>query len=371
MSKFFNIVFLFFISFSALYSSEYKVSLLSSECPAGRIYAINDLEQVLFIPHDNSQLFLYDRKTGFIPVEDKSKITSAVMLNNATQVIGYGYPKGQYKGFYMGDKKPFIWSQEAGIQWLDIFDSKYAFLNDLNDLGQVIGNYTPAGLVDLTSTRPFIWENGTATDMGPGSEFAQSIENLGYHVMEIHLKSINNKGELVGYFGYGKLNTKSQNYVLVGYESFYCDGNIHIISLPIDVKSLPGEMKVNDRGSVMIVANPSPGLTKTYLWNLENGVKVIDDFYGAHLNNFDVILGQTITYGRIAIEKPLLWKNGEINSFEKLIGVDDIFRMAPKFSDTYDIEGLSEFRDMNNKGQITCQGYIWGDLYPCLLEPSE
>ena len=38
-------------------------------------------------------------------------------------------------------------------------------------------------------------------------------------------------------------------------------------------------------------------------------------------------------------------------------------------SDNYAIESLTSISDINNKGQIPCMGSIWGDQFPCLLEP--
>lgn len=354
MSKVFNIVFLCFISFSALYSSEYKALLLSPELSPGRILAINDHEQALIITKD-SKPFLYDKKTGLAFIETNCLHAHLYTLNNAGQILGLGYGPSD-------ESKPFIWSKDVGVQWLDIFGSKYISTTDLNDLGQIIGSYTPVG-EKPELVRPFTWKNGIATDMGPGSEFSKSIENLGYHVMEISLVSINNKGELAGYFSYGKFNAKTQKYILVGYESFYWNGNVHI--LPFKIRSLA--MKVNNCGSVMVVsADYSHFLTNTYLWNLKNGVKIIENFEGKVLNDSNLILGTKPQHSSY-----LLWKDEKISTFEKLLGVENINHLAPRFSDTYEIEGLSEFLDMNNKGQIICRGLIWGDLYPCLLEPID
>ncbi len=347
------------------FAEEYTLSLLGVESMTEAqcsVTAINDKGQVLgryeeCHPNNKSKIYIYDNKNGLILIDSKDQWIYPITMNNAGQVLGSG-----------GNDKPFVWSKVLGIRWLDIFNSTSVKANDLNDLGQIIGSYSPVG---SNTRKPFLWDYGVVTDMGPGSEFGQKIEALGYHVMEIQLMSINNKGEIAGYFAYGKFNEKKKKYVQVAKEAFFWDGDMHILQLPqnrnLVYRDEEASIKVNNLGTVMI-----PSDCSTYLWDLREGLRVIDNFIGLAFNDSNILLGRTKTmHEGVCFWTPSIWKDGAIIELTELLGVSDINQMSPLYSDNYGIENLSNFSDINNKGQIPCVGSIWGDSYPCLIEPAK
>ena len=204
------ILFYCFVSFST-FASEYTVSLLGlaltdAHC---QVAAINDKGQILGRhqenkPNSKRNIFIYDSKNGLTLIDLKENLYPQT-INNAGQVLGHG-------------NRPFIWSKTFGIRWLEVPNSTNVQAIGLNDLGQIIGSYLESG---SSIRRPFIWDYGVVTDMGPGSDFSQSIEALGYHVMDIRLLAINNRGELAGAFSYGKFNRKTNKYVVIGQENFF------------------------------------------------------------------------------------------------------------------------------------------------------
>ena len=87
----------------------------------------------------------------------------------------------------------------------------------------------------------------------------------------------------------GKYNAKQKRYVEIGKRLyFYWNGSINIIPLQTknDVFEKFLKMKLNNTGSVLLRNN-----YKTYLWNIENGLQEIPDFYGYDLNDSNVIIG--------------------------------------------------------------------------------
>lgn len=352
----------------AAQAAEYTVSLIGTETYANTQWeatGINDKGQIFGTCQVNlysqsvSTIFLFDKKSNinFIRDEDYGWIYP-VTVNNGSQIIGYG-------------QRPFIWSKALGFHSLDIFNSINLQLTDLNDLGQIIGSYyvdaygdpkiLPYPPVQSSEERPFLWDNGIAKDMGWGSEFAQQIEALGYHVMGITLMSINNKGELAGCFHFGKYNEKQQRFVSAGYRTFFWDGDIHEISLPTSLQYQPYRMQLNNRGVVLLRTD-----NESYLWSLEKGLQPLVGFNGDKLNDSSVVLGYK---NDISGGVPAIWREGNVTTIADLLGVENIYNMAPPYSDNYAIERLDSIVDLNNNGQIVCNGWLWGERHPCLLEP--
>lgn len=343
-----------FFSFLS-FASEYKISLPEIQIPQNAILeitSINDNGSFLgryMQRSSQNKIYIFDNKKGLSFIESENQSFYPITMNNIGQVLGNG-----------NNNKPFIWSKTLGIKWLDIFNSSDVKACCLNDLGQIIGSYQPIG--SNSEKRPFLWDYGTVIDMGPGSDFSKQLEILGWHVMEIQLTSINNKGELTGYFAFGKFNEKKKKYVVIGYECFYWDGELHIISLPEKMKQPPQVLKVNNSNSIMI----SYGNDRTYLWSLQEGSKIIENFIGFAFNDSTTLLGQSIINDKFCYA---IWKEGKIESLENLLGVSSIDQIAPLYSDNYAVESLRVILCINKKGQIPCLGLIWGDQYPCILDP--
>lgn len=331
---------------SIAFANDYTVAPLAIESLAiGQWYAseINNKGQILGYHYDNGifKLFIYDSKTGINTfIDAKGQYLRPLKINNAGQVLGCDH-----------NQKPFIWSKVLGIRWLEIPNSINVSAVDLNDLGQIIGSYFSQG---SNTWRPYLWDYGVVTDMGIGSEFSQAIEALGYHVMSIELSSVNNKGELAGNFAFGKFNEKTKKYIVEGYKAFFWNGDLNILPLPNDFQPT---IKINNHGIAMINSD------HCYIWDIDNGLRPILDFQGRALNDSLTVFGYSSNGA------PGLWKNNCIYPLADLLGISDISNMAPYLSDSYDLERIDSFNSLNNKGQIPCVGYIWGDPYPCLLEP--
>jgi hypothetical protein len=171
--------------------------------------------------------------------------------------------------------------------------------------------------------------------MSENSDFAKQFENLGFHIMDIKLKAINNKGELAGYFEFGKYNEKKKSFVRAGYKTFFWDGNPHILPLNSD-SDYPEVVKLNYNGVVLVRDNTwnrlnNQNIQTTYLWDIENGIRIIDDFYGYNLNDSSTVLGfqKKYTYCRDYVEIPAIWKDGYCITLSELLGVSDIHEIAP------------------------------------------
>lgn len=365
------VYFAFFTALS-LYSEEYKLTSTGAELIIDQydidwnIDGITDNSKMFgkIWKSENHQrksdeIFTFDQKNGFI-FFGQSAICSLV-ANNVGQLVGYGYFNK------IGEWKIFIWSKALGFHFLDIKGFDVNNNLKLNDLSQVIG-FTSTWNGEYYLDKSFIWDNGVITKIEPDTEFAYQFESLGFHVMSIRLMGLNNKGELIGYIGHGKFNEKQKKYVLTGYQAFFWDGDIHLISLPKNIKFPLEKMIVNHKGTVLLNT-----YNETYLWDRETGVKLIPNFKGYAMNDNEIIIG---TIGNPPCEGnedsiPAIWKDEKIIRVAQLLGVDDVKNLAPAFSDNYAIEAIKEVHGLNNKAQMTCKGLIWGKWYPFILEPSK
>ncbi len=301
------------------------------------------------------RIYIFNEKSGFTDIETPYFFQKCAM-NNAGQLIG------------TKDNKLFIWSKTLGERSLDIDSAPNGPLV-FNDLGQLIGDYknTYNGKVWLYSS--FIWDNGILTIVDSESEFAKQFEPLGYHVMGIRLMAINNRGELAGHISYGKYHEKQKKYVVTGNLAFFWNGEIHTLPLPLKEAHEIKKMAINNQSNVLIKTDH-----ETYLWNLQDGLKLIPNFIGDAINDNNTIVGFIGDNGNLSDESdipvtPAIWDNGKIIKIADLLGVEDCNNMAPSFSDAYAVEAISRITSINNKGQMVCKGLIWGNWYPCVLEP--
>lgn len=335
----------FLLVFSHVSALEYELALPEIDGYANYRYepvSMNDKGQVIgyAYPLDGqSHIFIFDEKKGTQEIE--CNYGNPIAINNAQQVLGSGSNSGVCG-------KPFLWAKTFGFRWIE----QNAQLVDFNDFGQVIGTYTKDG-----QQGSFLWDYGVTTDMGPNSEFAQQFTSQGYHVIGVHLKAINNKGELVGYFGYGEFNKKKGKYVLVGYKTFFWNGELTI--LPFD--GAPALMDLNIHGQVLV----QTGQGGCFLWKPDGEVEEIPEFWGIALNDKSSVLGH-LTENWC----PALYKEGSVSTIAELLGVDDIAKLSKRYSDNYEFEKITKIVALNNKDQILCVGEIWGDQYPCILSPK-
>ncbi len=145
--------------------------------------------------------------------------------------------------------------------------------------------------------------------------------------------------------------------------SFYpVNGYIIPVSLPLSFPEHQLIIKLNNNGFVLIV-HPYDN-TKSYIWNKKDGLKILPDFEGKAINDFNAVLG----YHSV-------WFDDRPITFSELLGVNDINNIAPPYSDTYSVERIGTGREsvleINNIGQIFCMGWVWGMWHPCVLNPIE
>ena len=348
------------INYQYVYISDQKkgLSIFSEDNISGKVKKNLDKVDKTTDFDDDDDYHDYDDDTSDKEVKFTPCLNSYeghLIFNNNNQMLVKGYWGAAC-----------LWNPVSGLQSINVFNNSDVQTIDLNDSGQVIGGYQKTyGRGDL---RPFFWDNGVATDMGPGSEFTQKFEAVGYHVMDIKLTSLNNKGEITGHFTVGKYNAKQNRYVEIGKRLyFYWNGSINII--PLQTKRDNLEMKLNNTGSVLINIG-----YKTYLWNIENGLQEIPDFYGYDFNDSNVILGKLYDYDYHNDEErvyPVIWKKGSFTKISELLNKKDLSDLAPAYSDSFDVEEIKEISGINNKGQIVAMGLVWGEWHPCIIEPIE
>lgn len=371
-----------------IYSAEYTISSIGAELLSnehhdprngdqwnveginneGKIIGEKRITNTLTV-QGRSEIFIFDPKNGLSFFEKSinnsipPRYIHKLKLNNLGQFVGYGYFEniGQYKAF--------IWTKSLGFHFIEIKNLDVNNTLGFNDLGQIIW-YSSFWNGEHYIDKSFIWNNGVMTEIGADTEFAKQFEKLGFHVIGIRLVGINNKGELVGYFSQGKYNELQKRYIFAGYKHFYWNGDIHLISLPKNMMSPLKEMIVNDQGQVLINA-----YKETYIWDSQNKLRLIPNFHGEAINNQGIVLGtvENSLYGQKAATDdksiPAIWKEGKITELKTLLDVDDLTDLAPAFADDYSVEAIREIKGLNNKGQITCKGLVWGRWYPFILEP--
>ena len=199
----------------------------------------------------------------------------------------------------------------------------------MNDVGQIVGRYRIKESDSIE--RPFLYSNGVASDMGTQSDLALQLENLGFHVIDIELTSINNRGEITGSFEYGKFNAMKKKFVKIGCLPFFWNGTAHVLPFSKPFQSNVG-VKLNNKGICLISTDE-----ETYLWDIESGLKQIQNFDGRLINDSSLIYGQLRVYNASGTDWkwiPAIWKNDKIVSIAELLDVSAINQMVPKFSDS-------------------------------------
>lgn len=337
----------------------YQISVVD-EILHGEATCINDKGQIagrLFSDNfSRSNSFIYDRTIGmnFIEVDAPRKIM------NSLNTIGYRdawIDLKPYKTFFNGEKFS---------------------CTDLNEMGQIIGSYSPIGTSNNGTSmvdRPFIWDHGIISDIGINSAFANQLDvrlaKLGLCLNGLGLIAINNKGELVGHCWTKKFHVKKKEYVHANGYMFFWDGDFYLDNIPGNCGGKT--VKLNNNGVVLITTYNDD----TYLWDItRHSFQLIPSFVGVDINDSCVVLGYkdepretNRSSPRSYAGVPAIWENGEFTTIAELLGVEAADRISSQYTDDYTIECLHKFVGINNRRQILCHGTIWGDVYPCILEP--
>ena len=109
----------------------------------------------------------------------------------------------------------------------------------------------------------------------------------------------------------------------------------------------------------------------TSLWDIEKGLQPLLDFNGIDFNDESTVLGFIKRHlcCREYREIPAIWKDGRCFTIAELLGIESIDSISTPYSDNYSIERIISAVAINNKGQIVCEGWMWGEKQPCILEP--
>lgn len=215
--------------------------------------------------------FLYDGSTYSEFNYPGANGTELRGINNLGHLLGT-YATDEESGAFIFD----------GVTYttFDIPDSMM-FPTDLNDLGQVVGQYldaTPGGY--SINSHGFLWQDGTLTTIdldGVAATWISGINNLGQYVGGYRLG---------GYISYGFLSS---------------NGSITAVSAPGETSSLAA---INSSGSVLANSSKSPLTPHAALTYVDagNGFELIEfpaptDLFGyslaagADLNDFGLVVG--------------------------------------------------------------------------------
>ena len=124
---------------------------------------LNDLDQVAGWSRDENgaqHSFLWSLEEGVTEIWSESRYTKALGVNNLGQVVGrMAYEDNP------SQVGPVLWSQEEGLTILPGPDPWFAEAQDINDLGQIVGDF----ISYQTGTRNlFTWSSsGDFQDLGP------------------------------------------------------------------------------------------------------------------------------------------------------------------------------------------------------------
>lgn len=164
--------------------------------------------------------------------------SEARAINESNTVVGWSHSAG-------GVIRPFVWDDANGMVELPA-NAGPSEANDVNDLDQIVGFSQTS---DTARPRAFLWENGTATDLGPYSGAGTSAHG------------INDGGRIVGRTIHSS-----------AYDGFRYD-NGKFQWLPQFDSHTTLAYRVNQSGNIVGFSNAGPGDRKAVLW-LNGGTSI-------------------------------------------------------------------------------------------------
>jgi probable HAF family extracellular repeat protein len=255
---------------------------------------------------------------GALP--DKGKPYSTTWqqcINNAGVVAAYANadPMSLFFNGFIGDS-PFI-SNNGTITLLpELPDAIGTTPEHINNNGQVVGRYTPAGAYN----QPVLWNQGVIQVLPvlPGDNRGNAL-------------TINDRGQAAGY----SANTTAGTRLAVVWDK----GTISVLT------PLPGgggfdeALGLNEKGQTAGWSGPAPGSEHIAFWDKDGSVQDLGTLGGAwgdgyQINKKGQIVGQSSTATNPNGD-PFLWDNGVLTDLSYPTG--DVFGVA---------------LDINNQGQI-------------------
>lgn len=229
-------------------------------------------------------------------------------INNRSQVVGFAL-NGQSDSFFMDEcgagpmpsqMRAFIWEEGSGMKDLGTLGGPDSCALWINQRGQVAGHsftsYTPDAGTGVPAFDPFIWKNGTMTDLG----------TLGG--TQGHASGINNRGQVAGDsnltgdqtqhaflwdrgimqdltpglpFSYAHgLNANGEVVGGLTEDGISLKGFLWRRGVLTDLESVPGDecdsaaASINSRSQVVGISFPCTGESHAVIW--ENGGPAID-----------------------------------------------------------------------------------------------
>jgi hypothetical protein len=332
-------IYIFALTTFRLHGIDYKVDI-----PINVIEQSNFSVPISINEHDEVLLKFYDGPSERTVIWNK-KDTLDIIPN----LEGVQFYKLGNNGMVLGSKyddddchpcsQSIVWSRTLGIQIIDIskniLDVRHVKLIDINSFGQIIGSYK-----DLSDfEHAFIWEHGKAREFSISEEAAL----LGYNVLSINVKAINDQGSILGSFTYGSKHPLKNSWIIEGTKFFLWSGTLNLIDNP---KMYTEVIDLNNNNTVLVHGHyPEEEYTNTFLWDPRSGLSLVsENFRGLKFNDKNQIIGYSN-------------KSGAYCLLDKELLTD----LSP------DING--NLVDINNNGVILFQGGIWGELHALKLSP--
>ncbi|BDA71845.1 hypothetical protein CAL7716_060110 [Calothrix sp. PCC 7716] len=309
------------------------------------IYAfdINNKNQVagVYSANEGQRAFIWDsvkglRNLGTLPTSVGGAYSTGTNINDLGQVIGFS-----------GDNlklRTFVWEESTGIRDLGIpgsenFDPISG--NDINNLGQVVGDITSANNV----TRGFIWDTRLKENL-------VTIEDNSSNNIVSTAKAINDKGEVTGFIFDRNSNSPSRTYLRTS------SGEIEQIGINLSPNA------INNKTQIVGESPLTNNQNRAFLWDRISGVRDLgvlgtrnngDSFSSAYgINNKSQVVGTSTT--NIGTSG-FIWSDGVMTDLQSLINPSSGWVIQDAWA-------------INDNGYIVGNGFFNGLERAFLLAPQ-
>lgn len=329
------ILLLFCFSLHATDFSVQNLGTLKKEKSIGSTINNNNIVSGKFTDKNNKPVdFLWEQSKGLTGLPYEATDYQAPLINNNDEVAGIFWSKTN-NWFYANQKSKHLYIRSANGSFQDIgvppgwesqsvpekentrlYDDKKLAIIGFNDQGQIL-------VADKAeaATKYAIWQSGYFTEIKLSRAYG-----------------LNNQGEILG--------QKSNKLVLYN----FANNTTREIVKETGIRF----KQLNDQNQVAIVQRVEYGFaseTFAYLWDEQNGLMPLNDFYPMLMNNQNQMVGIQIINKK---PEPCFYDNGSLVS------------MSQDFK-KYDIRSLVA---LNDNGQILAQGLVDYKQHAFVLVPE-